>query len=112
MQYTLKRDERLKKGEFRVIRWARYGETAHFLLLGSRNIRSMKRIAVTIRKKAGGAVDRNRMKRLIKEFFRLRKHMFIDGHDNLIRVKKLPPKLTWGETREELERLFRDVNNQ
>jgi ribonuclease P protein component len=112
MQYTLTKDERLKKGEFRVIRWTRYGETAHFLLLGSKNTRCMKRLAVAIRKKTGGAVDRNRMKRLIKEFFRLRKHIFVDYHDNLIRVKKLPPKLTWRETQEELERLLLDVNNR
>jgi ribonuclease P protein component len=110
MPYTFSKDERLKKGEFRVIRWTKYGETAHFTLLGNKNERGVKRIAVAVRKKTGGAVTRNRVKRLVKEFFRLRKDLFMNCHDNLIRVKKMPPHLSWNNTREELERLLLNVN--
>ena len=45
-----------------------------------------------MRKKTGGAVLRNRMKRTIKEFFRLHKELFRGGQDSLIKVKKIPPE--------------------
>jgi ribonuclease P protein component len=107
MANTLTKNERLKKGDFRGIKWTKYGETCHFILLGNENKYCVKRIAITINKKAGGAVIRNRTRRLIKEFFRLNKHLFIDNYDNLIRIKRIPQKLTWKDTSEELQKLLR-----
>jgi ribonuclease P protein component len=109
MAYTLTKNEILKKGDFRGIRWVKCGETAHFLLLGNMNPDSMKRIAIGVRKKTGGAVVRNRMKRLIKEFFRLHKDLFADRRDNLIKVKKMPEKIEWNSASAELEQLLSHV---
>jgi ribonuclease P protein component len=102
MAYTLSRQERLHNRDFRNVRWAKRAETAHFMLMGHNNERGIARVAVTVRKKLGGAVLRNRMRRLVKEFFRMHKHLFVDGSDNLIRVKKLPQDLNWSSTRDEL----------
>ncbi|MCX5798626.1 MAG: ribonuclease P protein component [Proteobacteria bacterium] len=106
MAYTLTKNERLKKGDFRGIKWTKYGETCHYMFLGKENPYYLKRIAITVRKKTGGAVRRNRMRRLIKEFFRLHKDLFVDCCDNLIRIKKMPQKLTWRDTSEELQKLL------
>lgn len=109
MVYTLTKNEILKKGDFRGIKWVKRGETTHFLLLGNKNRRSTKRIALGVRKKTGGAVVRNKMKRLIKEFFRLHKGLFADSCDSLIKVKKIPQKIKWKETSEELQQLLLNV---
>ena len=106
MAYTLTKNEILKKGDFRGIRWVRRGETTHFLLLGNTHERLTKRIAIGVRKKTGGAVVRNRMKRLIREFFRLRKELFAEHSDSLIKVKTMPPDIKWKETSDELQQLL------
>ena len=112
MAYTLKKNEILKKGDFRGIRWAKQGETAHFLLLGNRNLHPIKRIAIGVRKKTGCAVMRNRMKRLIKEFFRLHKNLFADYHDSLIKVKNIPQRIQWEDTKKELRQLLLNVKTR
>jgi ribonuclease P protein component len=106
MEYCLLKKERLSKKDFRGIKWMRGRESDHFILLLHKNRDSAKKIGVTIRKKVGGAVFRNRMRRLIKEFFRLNKDLFKDGHEHLIKVKKLPEKLTWNPIQEELRILL------
>lgn len=106
MEFTLPKKERLNKKDFRGIKWTRYRETDHFILLLHENEIGIKRIGVSIRKAAGGAVVRNKMRRLTKEFFRLNKHLFKDGYNHLIRIKTLPPKLTWEGTKTELQSLL------
>ncbi len=109
MAYTFTREERLHNRDFRNVRWARRAETAHFMLMGHDNHMGIARVAVSVRKKLGGAVHRNRMRRLVKEFFRLHKNLFVDGSDNLIRVKKLPHDLNWSSTRDELQVLTKST---
>ena len=109
MVYTLTKNELLKKGDFRGIRWVKRGETTHFLMLGNKNQPVTKRIAIGVRKKTGGAVVRNKMKRHIKEFFRLNKELFPDCRDTLIKVKTIPHKIEWKNTSEELRQLLLNV---
>lgn len=106
MTRTLTKQERLKKGDFRGAKWTRCSETAHFVLLATVNGRDIRRFAVTIRKKTGVAVVRNRVKRVVKEFFRLNKDLFIEGSNNLIRVKGLPDELSMSVMGPELEALL------
>ncbi|MDR2019044.1 MAG: ribonuclease P protein component [Syntrophobacterales bacterium] len=109
MAYTLTKNELLKKGDFRGIRWVKRGETTHFLILCNKNRPLTRRIAIGIRKKTGGAVVRNKMKRHIKEFFRLHKELFPGHRDTLIKVKKIPYKIEWKNTSEELRQLLLNV---
>jgi ribonuclease P protein component len=106
MEYCLTKKERLNKKDFWGIKWVKSAETHNFILLLYRNENSIKKIGVTIRKKVGGAVFRNRMRRLIKEYFRLNKSLFKDCHNHLIKVKKSPQKLTWIDVNRELQELL------
>ena len=106
MANTFFKDERLAKGDFRGIKWKKFAETPHFLLLVYGNDKGQKKFGVTIRKKTGGAVVRNRMRRLVKEFYRLNKDLFPDRHNNLLKIKRVPERLTWTETDKELHELL------
>jgi ribonuclease P protein component len=106
MANTFSKDERLNKGDFRGTRWNKRAETPHFLLLVHRNEQGEKKLGITVRKKTGVAVVRNRMRRLVKEFYRHNKDLFPDRHNNLLKIKQVPEKLTWTETDKELHELL------
>lgn len=76
------------------------------MLLLHKNERGQRKIGITIRKKTGGAALRNRMRRLVREFYRHNKDLFPDRHDNLLKVKGIPQKPTWMDTEKELQELM------
>lgn len=106
MANTFSQDERLKKGDFRGTRWKKRAETPHFLLLVHENMQGDRKLGITIRKKTGGAVVRNHMRRLVREFYRLNKDLFPDGQNNLLKIKQVPARPTWTETEKELRKLL------
>ncbi len=44
--------------------------TPHFILLVSKNNLAVSRLGLTVSRKVGNAVQRNRLKRLVREYFR------------------------------------------
>lgn len=62
--------------------------TKHFTLIIKQNGQGVTRLGVTVSKKTGNAVRRNRLKRLIREFFRLNKKRIPQGYDIVIIAKK------------------------
>ena len=58
--------------------------TAHFLVISSDPESSWARIGITVSKKVGNAVARNRIKRLIREFFRNNRGLFPLADYNII----------------------------
>jgi ribonuclease P protein component len=106
MKYTLKKDERLGKGDFRRLKWTKAGRTSHFLLFKNKNPQSTKKFGVVINRKIKGAVNRNRVRRILREFFRLNKGCFENCHNHFIRVNDLPKKLSMGALSTELETLM------
>ncbi|MDD3846705.1 MAG: ribonuclease P protein component [Syntrophorhabdaceae bacterium] len=112
MTCTLMKQERLKRGDFRAAAWTKCSETAHFVLLAADNRCSIRRFAVTIRKKTGVAAVRNRVRRIVKEFFRLHKDLFREDSNSLIRVKGLPERLTMTKMEPELLTLLSSMKSR
>jgi ribonuclease P protein component len=77
-----------------------------FTVITCGNSIGAKRLGITVTKKTGNAVFRNRLKRLIREFFRRNKDLFPAGHDVVVMAKKNLPPLTYSETARELTELF------
>jgi ribonuclease P protein component len=78
----------------------------HFIIVVHRNNVGLKRLGITVTKKVGNAVKRNRIKRLIREFFRRNKVTLRDSQDVVIIAKRALPALTYGDVYGELERLL------
>ena len=98
----LGKERRLKKSRdiIRVFKRGERRETPFFSLLLRRNSLGYDRMAVVVNKKFGKAVERNRIRRRLKEIFRLyRKDV---GYDMVFYVKKEAK----GASFEELKRAF------
>ena len=78
----------------------------HFTTITCSNDRGTKRLGITVTKKAGNAVRRNRIKRLIREFFRLNKSLFPAGYDVVVMARRNMPSLKYQEACGELTELF------
>jgi ribonuclease P protein component len=64
------------------------------------------RLGVSVSKKVGNSVVRHRVKRLIKECYRLRENMFINGIDIIFLARKGAGELDFRETEREVLRLM------
>ena len=62
--------------------------SSFFVIVYIKNELEYPRIAVSIRKKFGKAVCRNKLKRYIKEIYRLNKELFLAGYDYLFIPRK------------------------
>jgi ribonuclease P protein component len=78
----------------------------HFTCIVCPNPSGVRRLGITIIKKVGNAVTRNRIKRLIREFYRLHKPRLPASLDIVIMVKVRTKSPTHNEVQRELERLL------
>jgi ribonuclease P protein component len=93
----------LNREEFvNLNRSGRRHHTRHFVLIFKKNGLSFARLGITVSKKIGNAVQRNRVKRLIREFFRLHRDHFPKGFDFVIAAKRNAISLNYSDLTEEL----------
>jgi len=107
-RYTFGRHERIcKKRDYSTIYEQgvrRYSK--HFTMIEYRNQTGIRRLGITVSKKVGIAVQRNRVKRLLREFFRLNKSRFSSSHDIVIIAKRNAHSLSYEDVCRELGSLL------
>jgi len=105
---TLKKYERLKKRrDFEhIFKAKRRIRTSHFTILLQTNNLPYSRLGISVSKKVGGAIKRNRTKRIIREFFRTHKQKLLPSHDFLFIAHKGSPELGYKELVEEFHTLI------
>jgi ribonuclease P protein component len=106
--YSLPKEERiLKRKDF--IRRSQVDQKRvfpHFLVIIKPNNLGITRLGLTVGKNRGGAVQRNRIKRLLREFFRRSKSKLPPSKDIVIVALKGSDPLTYCQVFEELAPLL------
>jgi len=102
---TFGRDERIRKRQdyLRIYQQGVRCYSAHFTIITCRNQAGVRRLGMTVSKKAGNAVQRNRIKRLLREFFRLNKSRLPASQDIVIIAKRGILPLMYRDVCTELE---------
>jgi ribonuclease P protein component len=108
-----KKERLLNPGDFvKVNRSGRRKQAPHFTVVYAENGLGVSRLGITVSRKTGNAVARNKVKRLIREFFRLHKGDLPQGHDFLIAAKRGASRLDYREVEEELSDFVLDKRSR
>lgn len=112
-QHSFTKGERLLKpadfaGVFKRGRKFNTKSFTVYVLKNAQNGTDKKRLGVSVSARVGNAVKRNRIKRLVREFFRLNKKSILPGAcaDLVVSVKKGAAIKKLSDTEEELNFLF------
>ncbi|OQY01698.1 MAG: ribonuclease P protein component [Desulfobacteraceae bacterium 4572_130] len=109
--YSFPKTERLlRRADF--LKLSRLGEkiqTRFFIALILEGITKHNRIGITVSRKVGKAVKRNRIKRIIREYYRNRKNIIIGNNDINIIARKHTAFLKNKTIIDELNRLFKEI---
>lgn len=99
----------LKRPEFQTAwRQGRKKNTSHFLVVIYNHGGDTTRIGITASRKTGNAVARNRIKRLVREFYRLHHAGIAPGYDVSVIAKQGAARLDYAAVSCELGGLFHD----
>ena len=108
-----KRERLLNRGDFvNLNRLGKRQNTTHFTVIYRRNDLGINRLGITASKRIGNSVKINRVKRLIREFFRLDKKHFPQGYDMVIIPYKGADGLIFSTLQEELGNIRLDSANR
>ena len=101
--------DRLKKRhEFRRVQLSgRRIHTPHFLIVVQPNALHNTRLGITVTKKVGTAVQRNRIKRVVREVFRRNRSLFPAGFDVVFIAKRDAAGVDYDGVLAEVERASR-----
>ena len=79
-------------------------KSPHFVVILAPGSQADCRLGVTVSRRIGNAVQRNRVKRLVREFFRLHRSELQPAHDLLIIARAGAEKLSFKDVESELAR--------
>jgi ribonuclease P protein component len=92
-----------KRSDFvRLQRGHRGKKTAHFIVILAESPETEGRLGVTVSRRVGSAVERNRVKRRVREFFRLHRDKLQPAHDLLVIARTGADKLSYEDVETEL----------
>jgi len=108
-KYSLKKSEHLRKNsDFKKVYAKGKSCADHFVVLFVlRNDLEGNRIGLSVSKKIGKAVKRNRVKRLFREVYRLNKDKLIQGFDLIFLARKDAIKLDFHGMERSILRLYK-----
>jgi ribonuclease P protein component len=102
-----KRARLTKRSEFLTLtREGKKVHTSHFIVLSKRNSVGQSRLGITVTTRIGHAPARNRIKRLVREFFRREKNRMIQSSDIVVIAKQGADRLSFADVAHELERVL------
>ena len=103
--FQIKKTQRIRRSQdfARVYEEKQRAGDEHLLVFGLRNDLGITRFGLSVSKKHGGAVKRARLKRLLREAFRLSQHELPAGLD-LILIPRQNSGATLADYRESLQR--------
>jgi len=88
------------------MKFGRRHSSKNFVLFTLKNENDIHRLGLVVKKEVGLATFRNRMKRYLREFFRLHKRQIRGSFDIVILVKKGCSIHRYVEAEEELKRIL------
>jgi len=107
--YAFPKEERIRlRADFlRIIREGTRLHTPHFWVAFCPNGLFSRRLGITVGKRVGPAVIRNRLKRRIREFFRQNKESFPEATDWVVTAKEGAGRLDFRRVADELQGVLR-----
>jgi ribonuclease P protein component len=92
-----------KRRDFQYVQnYGRKHRSRHYLVIQRQNIIGIRRLGIIASKKIGGAVQRNRVKRVIREVFRLYENKFPESMDFVFVARKRSHELKMQEAAREI----------
>ena len=112
LQYSFtKADRILKRREFIALaKSGRRLQNECFIAVFSPGRHGRSRLGITVTKKVGGAVKRNRIKRLVREFFRLNRQFLSGEWDINIIAKNQISDITSEKAYQSLQNIFNRIS--
>jgi len=109
--HTFRPRERLRKRQqfLNVFKTGLRKESRNFICILRENGLHWRRLGLTVGKRTGNAVARNRIKRLLREFFRRNKALFPDSTDIVICAKTGTARIDYAALDRELGAILRSV---
>lgn len=104
----MEKDIRLRKNsDFQLVfKKGRNTWNRQFSLVFKKNNLNKSRIGFTITKKYGTAVERNKLKRRLREIIRNNKYLLLDGYDMVLIPKKTTKDMTYDELESSVKHIF------
>lgn len=107
-----KADRILKRRDFIALsQTGRRIQNEHFIALFFPNSCGRSRIGITVTKKVGSAVKRNKIKRLVREYFRLNRHDLSGNWDINLIAKRQIADFSSERVHRSLKNLFEHISS-